>query len=56
MASFFALLLVIAAIGAVGLALLASDDGGGGGVSPVDQGDVDQQIQGLRDFLQEHTR
>jgi serine/threonine protein kinase len=57
MASFFALLLVIAAIGAVGLALLASDDGGGGGgVSPVDQGDVEQQIQGLRDFLREHTR
>jgi eukaryotic-like serine/threonine-protein kinase len=56
MASFFALLLVIAAIGAVGLALLASDDGGGGGVAPVDQGDVEQQIQGLRDFLQEHTR
>ena len=56
MASFFALLLVVAAIGAVGLALLASDDGGGGGVSPVDQGDVDSQIQGLRDFLNEHTR
>jgi serine/threonine protein kinase len=56
MASFFALLLVIAAIAAVGFALLASDDGGGGGVTPVNQGDVDQQIQGLRDFLQEHTR
>jgi eukaryotic-like serine/threonine-protein kinase len=56
MASFFALLLVIAAIAAVGIALLASDDGGGGGVSPVDQGDVDSQIQGLRDFLRENTR
>jgi eukaryotic-like serine/threonine-protein kinase len=57
MASFFALLLVVAAIAAVGLALLASDDGGGGGgISPVDQGDVESQIQGIRDFLQEHTR
>jgi eukaryotic-like serine/threonine-protein kinase len=56
MASFFALLLVIAAIAAVGLALLASDDGGGGGVSPVSEDQVEQQIQGLRDFIQENTR
>jgi eukaryotic-like serine/threonine-protein kinase len=55
MASFFALLLVIAAIAAVGLALLASGDGGGG-VSPVEEGEVQQQIDGLRDFIQENTR
>jgi len=57
-ASFFALLLVVAAILAVGIALLASSDGGGGGsgVSPVDQGDVEGQIQGLRDFLEENSR
>jgi eukaryotic-like serine/threonine-protein kinase len=56
MATFVALLLVVAAILAVGLALLASSDGGGDGVSPVDQGDVQQQIDGIRDFLQEHSR
>jgi serine/threonine protein kinase len=55
-ASFFALLLVIAAIAAVGLALLASGNGGGGGVSPVSEDQVEQQIQGLRDFIQENTR
>jgi serine/threonine protein kinase len=55
MASFFALLLVIAAIAAVGLALLASDDGGDG-VSPVSEGEVQQQIDGLRDFIRENTR
>jgi eukaryotic-like serine/threonine-protein kinase len=54
-ASFFALLLVVAAIAAVGLALLASEDDGGG-VSPVDAGDVEQQIQGLRDFIERNTR
>jgi eukaryotic-like serine/threonine-protein kinase len=58
MASFFALLLVVAAIAAVGLALLASDDGGGGGggASPVSESDVEQQIQGLRDFIQQNSR
>jgi serine/threonine protein kinase len=56
MASFFALLLVIAAIAAVGLALIASDDGGGGGASPVSESDVEQQIQGLRDFIEENSR
>jgi eukaryotic-like serine/threonine-protein kinase len=58
MASFFALVLVIAAIAAVGLALLASDDGGGGGggASPVSEGDVQQQIDGLRNFIQENSR
>jgi eukaryotic-like serine/threonine-protein kinase len=55
MASFFALLLVIAAIAAVGLAILASDDGGGG-VSPVSENEVQQQIDGLRNLIQENTR
>jgi eukaryotic-like serine/threonine-protein kinase len=56
MATFFALLLIVAAIAAVGLALLASEDGGGGGVSPVTEDQVEQQIQGLRDFIQENSR
>jgi eukaryotic-like serine/threonine-protein kinase len=56
MASFFALLLVIAAVAAVGLAILASGDGGGSGISPVSEGEVQQQIDGLRDFIQENTR
>ena len=54
MASFFALLLVIAAIAAVGLALLASDESGGG-VEPVIENEVEQQIQGLRHFIQENS-
>ena len=56
MATFFALLLVVAAIAAVGLALLATSDGGGGGISPVEEGDAERQIQELRDFIQENTR
>jgi eukaryotic-like serine/threonine-protein kinase len=56
MATFFALLLVLAAIAAVGAALIASSDNGGSGVSPVDADDVQQQIQELRQFLQEHSR
>jgi serine/threonine protein kinase len=57
MATFFALLLVLAAIAAVGAALIASsDNGGGGGVSPVDADDVQQQIQELRQFLEDNTR
>jgi eukaryotic-like serine/threonine-protein kinase len=56
MASFFALLLVLAAIAAVGAALIASSDNGGGGVSPVDADDVQQQIQELRQFLEDNTQ
>jgi len=55
MASFFALLLVVAAIAAVGLAVLASQDNGGG-VSAPDADQVEQQIQDLRELIQEHTR
>jgi eukaryotic-like serine/threonine-protein kinase len=56
MASFFALLLVLAAIGAVGAALIASSDNGGNGVSPVNADDVQQQIQELRQFLEDNTQ
>ena len=52
MATFFALLLVLAAIAAVGVALIASSDNGGG-VSPVNDDHVQQQIQELRQFLQD---
>jgi serine/threonine-protein kinase len=53
--SFFALLLVLAAIGAVAAALIASNSGGGG-VSPVNEDQVQQQIDGLRQFLQDNTK
>ena len=53
--SFVALLAAIAAIAVVALALLSSSDGGGT-VDPVDSGDVQGQIDGLRDFIQEHSR
>ena len=56
MASFFALLLVVAAIAAVAVAVIASQDDGGGGVSPVDAGDVQQQVQELRQLIQDNTR
>jgi eukaryotic-like serine/threonine-protein kinase len=56
MASFFALLLVLAAIAAVAVAVIASQDNGGGGVSPVDADDVEQQIQELRQLIQDNTR
>jgi serine/threonine protein kinase len=56
MASFFALLLVLAAIAAVAAAVIASQDDGGGGVSPVDADNVEQQIQELRQLIQDNTR
>jgi hypothetical protein len=43
---------VLAAIAAVALALLAADDST---VEPVDQNDLQQQIQGIRDFIRDHT-
>jgi serine/threonine protein kinase len=55
LASFFALLLVLAAIAAVGVALIASNNGGGG-VSPVNADNVQQQIQELRQLIQDNTR
>ena len=56
MASFFALLLVLAAIAAVAVAVIASQDDGGSSVSPVDADNVEQQIQELRQLIQDNTR
>jgi serine/threonine protein kinase len=52
--SFLALLAAIAAIAVVAIALLSSS--GGNSVDSVDTGDVQQQIDGLRDFIDEHSR
>jgi serine/threonine-protein kinase len=52
--SFLALLAAIAAIAIVAIALLSPS--GGGNVDSVDTGDVQQQIDGLRDFIGEHSR
>jgi eukaryotic-like serine/threonine-protein kinase len=52
--TFLALLAVIAAIAVVAIALLSSS--GSGTVDPVDTGDVQQQIDGLRDFINEHSQ
>ena len=51
--TFLALLAAIAAIAVVAIALLSSS--GGNSVEPVDTGDLQQQIDGLRDFI-ENTR
>jgi serine/threonine-protein kinase len=53
--SFLALLAAIAAIAIVAVVLLSSS-GGNGGVDSVNSGDVQQQIDGLRDFIGEHSR
>jgi serine/threonine protein kinase len=52
--TFLALLAAIAAVAIVAIALLSSS--GNGSVESVDQPDVQQQIDGLRDFIQSHTR
>ena len=52
--SFLALLAAIAAIVVVAVALLSSSSGDP--VEPVDGGDVQGQIDGLRDFIGEHSR
>jgi eukaryotic-like serine/threonine-protein kinase len=54
-ASFLAVLLVLGAVVAVALALLSANDGGQS-VEPIDSGDVQQQIDGIRRFLEEHSR
>jgi serine/threonine-protein kinase len=48
------ILAVLMAVAAVSLALLASD--GETGIEPVDRGDVQQQIDDLREFLRDNTR
>jgi serine/threonine-protein kinase len=52
--TFVALVAAIAAIAVVAIALLSSS--GGGGVNPVDTGDLQQQIDGIRDFISQHSR
>jgi eukaryotic-like serine/threonine-protein kinase len=52
--SFLALLAAIAAIVVVAVALMSSSEDGG--VDPVDTGDLQQQIDGVRDFIREHSR
>jgi eukaryotic-like serine/threonine-protein kinase len=51
---FLALLAALAAIVVVALALLSSS--GGNSVQPVDTGDAQQQIEQLRNFINEHSR
>jgi eukaryotic-like serine/threonine-protein kinase len=51
--TFLALLAVLAAIAVVAVALSSSS---GGGVDAPNSNDVEQQIQQLRDFIQENTR
>jgi eukaryotic-like serine/threonine-protein kinase len=53
--SFFALLLVLAAVAAVAIALLASTQGDTNVQAP-DANDVEQQINELRDFIRENAR
>jgi eukaryotic-like serine/threonine-protein kinase len=53
--TFLALLAAIAAVAIVAIALLSSS-GGNGGVEPVNKPDVQQQIDALRDFIQQHSR
>jgi hypothetical protein len=51
--TFLALLAAIAAIAIVAIALLSSSSGSS--VDPVDSGDVQQQIDGVRDFIAKHS-
>jgi len=52
--TFLALLAAIAAIVVVAVALLSSSNGSS--VQPVDTGDPQQQVDGLRDFIREHSQ
>ncbi|MBA2629521.1 MAG: hypothetical protein H0U84_00670, partial [Thermoleophilaceae bacterium] len=51
--AFFGLLAILGAIVAVSLVLLASDETR---VQPVDTSDIEQQIDGLREFIRENSR
>ena len=53
--SFLAVLAVMMAAAAIALALVTAGDGGGG-IDPVDRDDVQQQVDGIKQFLREHTR
>jgi serine/threonine protein kinase len=50
---FLAVVAVLLAVAAVAVALLSSN---GSGVKPVDRGDVQQQIDGIKQFLQDNSR
>jgi serine/threonine protein kinase len=52
---FLALIAGLLALVAVGI-VLASSQGGGEEIAPVIRDDVEQQVDGLRDFLQDNTR
>jgi serine/threonine protein kinase len=52
--TFLALLAAIAAIAVVAIAVLSSSSGTS--VQPVDKSDAQQQIDGLRDFIHQHSR
>jgi hypothetical protein len=52
--TFLALLAAIAAIAIVAIALLSSSSSSS--VEPVDRGDAQQQIDGLRDFIHRHSQ
>ncbi len=52
--TFLALLAALAAVAIVAVALLSSS--GGSSVQPVDKGDPQQQIDGLRDFISKHSQ
>jgi serine/threonine protein kinase len=52
---FLALIAVLLVIAAVAVVLLSSGGGGGDSISPVDQNDVQQQIDGIEQFLRDNT-
>ena len=55
--SFLGILALLMAGAAITLAIVASDgDGDGAGIDPVSRDDVPQQIDGVKQFLREHTR
>ena len=54
--AFLATLAALLAVAAVAIALLSSGDGGPGGIRPVDRGDVQRQIDDLRQFLRDNSR
>jgi serine/threonine protein kinase len=53
---FLALLAVLLVVAAVAVALLSSSGGGGETISPVERDSVQQQIDGIEQFLRENTR
>ena len=54
--AFLATLAALVAVAAVAIALLASGDDGNAGINPIDRGDVERQIDDLRQFLEDNSR